>query len=104
MRPLQSCVLFCTSIALVACQHSSTTPSQNPIIAGWNPDPAPLRVGDDYYIATSTFEYFPGVAIYHSKDLVNWQLYSHALSRPDQLRLYGTPTNGGEWAEQPWTQ
>lgn len=103
MRLPQYCVLFCTTVSSVVCQDFSTRPSQNPIIPGWNPDPAPLRVGDDYYIATSTFEYYPGVPIYHSKDLVNWQLYSHALSRPDQLRLYGTPTNGGKWAERPPT-
>ncbi|RSM03812.1 hypothetical protein CEP52_007196 [Fusarium oligoseptatum] len=68
----------------------------NPIISGWNPDPAILRVDDDYYIATSSFEYWPGIPIYHSKDLSNWKLKSHALTRPEQLQLYGTPTGAGK--------
>ncbi len=45
---------------------------QNPILSGFHPDPSILRVGEDYYIATSTFEWFPGVQIHHSRDLVNW--------------------------------
>ncbi|KAK1491999.1 xylan 1,4-beta-xylosidase [Colletotrichum tamarilloi] len=70
----------------------------NPIISGFNPDPAILRVRDDYYIATSSFEYWPGMPIYHSKDLSNWTLISHALTRPEQLQLYGVPTGAGAWA------
>jgi beta-xylosidase len=49
----------------------------NPILAGFNPDPSILRVGEDYYIATSTFEWFPGVQIHHSRDLVHWKLIAH---------------------------
>ena len=47
---------------------------RNPILKGFNPDPAIVRVGADYYMATSTFEWFPGVQIHHSRDLVNWRL------------------------------
>ena len=47
---------------------------RNPILPGFNPDPSILRVGDDYYIATSTFEWYPGVQIHHSQDLANWEL------------------------------
>ena len=54
---------------------------KNPILKGFNPDPSICRVGDDYYIATSTFQWFPGVQIYHSKDLANWELVSHPLTR-----------------------
>ena len=53
---------------------------ENPILRGFNPDPSIVRVNDDYYIATSTFEWFPGVAIHHSKDLVNWELACYALN------------------------
>jgi alpha-N-arabinofuranosidase len=60
---------------------------QNPIIPGFNPDPSICRVGDDFYLVTSSFEYFPGVPIYHSTDLVNWELIGHALHRPSQLDL-----------------
>ena len=71
---------------------------QNPVLKGFNPDPAICRVGDDYYIATSTFEWFPGVQIHHSKDLVNWQLVSHPLTRVSQLDMRGVPNSGGIWA------
>lgn len=70
----------------------------NPIISGFNPDPSILRVGDEYYIATSSFEYFPGTPIYKSKDLQNWELISHAFQNPAVLQLYGTPTGAGGWA------
>ncbi|KAJ7139975.1 glycoside hydrolase family 43 protein [Mycena crocata] len=70
----------------------------NPILPGWNPDPSILRVGSDYSIATSTFDYFPGHPIYHSKDLVNWELIGHGLNRPSQLSLFGTPSDAGIWA------
>lgn len=52
----------------------------NPVLRGFNPDPSILRVEDDYYIATSTFEWFPGVCIHHSKDLVNWEIAGYALT------------------------
>jgi xylan 1,4-beta-xylosidase len=70
----------------------------NPILKGFNPDPSILRVGDDFYIATSTFEWFPGVQIHHSKDLVNWQLIAHPLTKASQLDLRGVPDSCGVWA------
>ncbi len=70
----------------------------NPILPGFNPDPSILRVGDDYYIATSTFEWFPGVQIHHSKDLCNWKLIAHPLNRVSQLNMMGNPCSGGIWA------
>ena len=70
----------------------------NPILPGFNPDPSILRVEDDYYIATSTFEWFPGVQIHHSKDLVNWELIAHPLNRISQLNMSGNPSSGGIWA------
>ena len=53
----------------------------NPIISGAHPDPSICRVGDDYYIVNSSFEYFPGLPIHHSKDLVNWELIGYGLHR-----------------------
>ena len=70
----------------------------NPILPGFNPDPSILRVGDDYYIATSTFEWFPGVQIHHSRDLVNWRLLTRPLAQASQLDMRGTPNSGGIWA------
>lgn len=70
----------------------------NPVLKGFNPDPSICRVGEDYYIAVSTFEWFPGVQIHHSKDLVNWQLVAHPLQRVSQLDMKGNPNSGGIWA------
>jgi xylan 1,4-beta-xylosidase len=71
---------------------------RNPILPGFNPDPSIVRVGDDYYIATSTFEWFPGVQIHHSRDLVNWRLLTRPLNRPSQLNMLGDPDSCGVWA------
>jgi len=71
---------------------------QNPILKGFNPDPSIVRVGDDYYIATSTFEWFPGVQIHHSRDLVHWKLVARPLTRPSQLNMLGDPDSCGIWA------
>jgi xylan 1,4-beta-xylosidase len=57
-------------------------PYKNPILRGMNPDPSICRAGEDYYLATSTMGYYPGIPIYHSKDLVNWRLIGHCLTRP----------------------
>ena len=62
----------------------------NPILPGFNPDPSICRVGDDYYIATSTFEWFPGVQIHHSRDLANWDLVTRPLTRKAQLKVSQT--------------
>ncbi len=71
---------------------------RNPILPGFNPDPSIVRVGDDYYIATSTFEWYPGVQIHHSRDLVNWRLVARPLDRADLLDMRGNPDSGGIWA------
>lgn len=71
---------------------------KNPILKGFNPDPSIIRVGDDYYIATSTFEWFPGVQIHHSKDLQNWKLVGRPLNRMSQLNMVGNPDSCGVWA------
>jgi xylan 1,4-beta-xylosidase len=71
---------------------------RNPILPGFNPDPSICRVGDDYYIATSTFEWFPGVQIHHSRDLANWRLVRRPLDRARQLDMRGNPDSGGVWA------
>ncbi|MEM7301720.1 MAG: glycoside hydrolase family 43 protein [Pseudomonadota bacterium] len=71
---------------------------QNPILPGFNPDPSICRVGEDYYIATSTFEWYPGVQIHHSRDLVNWKLVRRPLERASQLDMRGNPDSCGVWA------
>lgn len=71
---------------------------QNPILTGFNPDPSICRVGEDYYIANSTFEWFPGVQIHHSRDLANWELIVRPLDRLSQLNMLGNPNSAGVWA------
>lgn len=71
---------------------------RNPILPGFNPDPSILRVGNDYYIATSTFEWYPGVQIHHSKDLANWELLIRPLNRKSLLDMRGDPDSCGVWA------
>lgn len=71
---------------------------RNPILPGFNPDPSICRVGRDYFIATSTFEWYPGVQIHHSTDLVNWRLVTRPLDRASQLDMRGNPDSGGIWA------
>jgi xylan 1,4-beta-xylosidase len=70
----------------------------NPVLRGFNPDPSFLRVSDDFYLATSTFEWFPGVRIHHSRDLVHWQLIGHILKDKRLLDLSGIADSGGVWA------
>ncbi len=62
---------------------------RNPILAGFYPDPSICRVGDDYYLINSTFAYFPGIPIFHSRDLVNWKQIGHVIHRPEQLKYEG---------------
>ncbi|QYR23089.1 glycoside hydrolase family 43 protein [Paenibacillus sp. sptzw28] len=70
----------------------------NPVIPGFYPDPSICRVGDDYYLVTSSFEYFPGVPLFHSKDLVNWRQIGHCLMTERQLPLANAGSSGGIYA------
>ncbi|WP_462409549.1 glycoside hydrolase family 43 protein [Neobacillus sp. Marseille-QA0830] len=71
---------------------------KNPVISGFHPDPSICRVGDDFYLVTSSFEYFPGVPIFHSKDLVNWKQIGHCLTRNSQLPLHQSKSSMGIFA------
>ena len=74
----------------------------NPILSGFNPDPSIVRVDDAkgpaWYLATSSFEFLPGLPIYRSRDLVSWELIAHVVTRPGQIQAVGVPTGGGVWA------
>ena len=70
----------------------------NPILRGFNPDPCVCRKGDDYYLAVSTFEWMPGIPVYHSKDLKNWELYTHVLTDDEKINLRRLPSAKGIWA------
>ena len=71
---------------------------KNPILRGFYPDPSIVRVGDDYYIANSTFEWWPGVSLHHSRDLVHWEKLPSPLNRQSQLDLRGVGASQGIWA------
>ena len=71
---------------------------KNPILTGFNPDPCICRKGDDFYIAVSSFEWLPGIPIYHSKDLKHWELYTHVLTLNLQVELRKLPSAKGVWA------
>ena len=71
---------------------------RNPVIPGFHPDPSFCRVGEDYYLVTSSFEYFPGVPVYHSRDLVHWEQIGHALTRDSQLPLQNVGRSRGIYA------
>ena len=70
----------------------------NPVLPGFYPDPSVCRVDDDFYLVTSSFAYFPGLPIFHSRDLVNWRQIGHVLDRPSQLDLDGAGVSRGLFA------
>ena len=74
------------------------TKYRNPVLPGFHPDPSVCRVGSDFYLVTSSFEYFPGIPIFHSRDLVHWRKLGYCLDRPSQLPLTGATASGGVWA------
>lgn len=71
---------------------------KNPLLPGFYPDPSICRSGEDYYLVTSTFEFFPAVPIFHSRDLVHWHQIGHCLDRPSQLDLTGIAASQGIYA------
>jgi xylan 1,4-beta-xylosidase len=70
----------------------------NPVLAGFYPDPSVCRVGDDYYLVNSTFAYYPGILVFHSKDLVNWKLIGYVIDRPDELNYDSLGVSRGIFA------
>ncbi|TAH26858.1 MAG: glycoside hydrolase family 43 protein [Cytophagales bacterium] len=93
MKYIVSIVLFLSML-----QGLAQSTFRNPILPGAYPDPSICRVGDDYYLVNSSFEYFPGVPIWHSKDLVNWELIGHAVTRAKQFDYSGICSSCGFWA------
>lgn len=76
----------------------SASEYRNPVLAGFYPDPSICRAGDDFYLINSTFAYFPGIPVFHSRDLVNWQQVGNVIDRPDQLRYDRIGVSGGIFA------
>ena len=95
---IKSAILICICTIMPVHQVVAQSTFRNPILTGMNPDPSICRAGDDYYLVTSTFEYFPGLPIYQSKDLIHWKLIGYALSRESQNPLMGCDSSGGQYA------
>lgn len=92
----QKLILLSGSIILFfSCNENKI---QNPILPGFYPDPSICRVGEDYYLVNSSFSYFPGVPVFHSKDLINWEQIGHILDRPSQLNLTNQAISQGIYA------
>jgi xylan 1,4-beta-xylosidase len=87
-------VLLLAVCTLFACAQQYS----NPILSGFYPDPSICRVGNDYYLVNSSFAYYPGLPIFHSKDLVSWKQIGNAMNRPEQLDLQGAGVSRGLFA------
>lgn len=74
------------------------TTLHNPLLNGFHPDPSVVKVGDEWFLATSSFEYLPGIPIHRSRDFETWELIGHVATRPGQLGVDTVPTGGGAWA------
>jgi hypothetical protein len=108
-RPASKTALLAAAaaLALIASGPVAVTPRveaapervsswRNPVIPGFHPDPSAVRVGNKYYLVTSSFEFFPGVPVFESGDLVHWRQLGHALTRKSQLPLEGVSPWGPE--------
>jgi alpha-N-arabinofuranosidase len=101
MHHTVSRLLLLSMLAVLAgaADAPANKPFSNPILPGFYPDPSLCRVGDTYYLVNSSFEWFPGVPIHRSKDLVNWEQIGHVLDRPSQLAMKeGMKASRGIWA------
>jgi alpha-N-arabinofuranosidase len=92
------CVSLLTLPGFLQIAGAQTKEYTNPILAGFYPDPSICRVGEDYYLVTSTFSYFPGIPVFQSRDLVSWKLIGHVMDRPEQLNLDGQGVSRGLFA------
>ena len=90
--------LFLISILLCSVCEVSAQGYNNPVISGFHPDPSVCKAGDDYYLVNSSFQYFPGVPLFHSKDLVHWEQIGNCLTRPSQLNLADANSGSGIFA------
>ena len=85
-------LLFTISIAVIASLNILAQGYRNPVLPGFHADPSVCTNGKDFYLVNSTFQYFPGVPVFHSKDLIHWEQVGNCLSRKSQLDLSGLYT------------
>ena len=89
---------FITAALALLVSAASAQGFKNPVLPGFHADPSVCRAGDDFYLVNSTFQYFPGVPVFHSKDLIHWEQVGNCLTRPSQVDLKGTDGNSGIYA------
>lgn len=87
MKKIKAAFFLFLQLHVLAIAQPTPPHYTNPILSGYHPDPSVCRVGDDYYLVNSSFEFYPGMPIFHSKDLVNWKLIGYGLHRPTQVEL-----------------
>lgn len=92
------CQTIACLLLLCQCALAQVAKVSNPVLAGFYPDPSICRAGNDYYLVNSTFAYYPGLPVFHSNDLANWQQLGFALDRPEQLDLDGAGVSRGLFA------
>ena len=98
MYIMRKMMLFLGLVISLSVFSQSQQGFQNPVIPGFHPDPSVCRAGDDFYLVNSSFQYFPGAPLFHSKDLIHWKQIGHCLTRPSQLKLDGASAWGGIYA------
>lgn len=95
---IKKLLLAVVTLVSITSAHGGDKGFSNPVLPGFHPDPSVCRVGDDFYLVNSSFQFYPGVPIFHSKDLVNWEQIGHCLTRRSQLELKDAGNAGGIWA------
>ncbi|MCQ2253622.1 MAG: glycoside hydrolase family 43 protein [Bacteroidales bacterium] len=90
--------LITSAILALASISAGAQGFTNPVLPGFHADPSVCRAGDDFYLVNSTFQYFPGVPVFHSKDLVNWEQVGNCLTRKSQCDLSNMDGNAGIYA------
>lgn len=98
MKPIVVVIFLLLTFSCSQKQEQTQQYFTNPILSGFYPDPSICKVGDDFYMVTSTFAYYPGLPILHSKDLVNWETIGFVMDRPEQLNLDGHGVSRGLFA------
>lgn len=95
---MKKLAFYLITLLFLATGSSLAQGYKNPVIPGCHPDPSICKAGEDYYLVNSSFEYFPGVPLFHSRDLVNWEQVGHVLNRESQLKIKGGNMWGGIYA------
>ncbi|MGL1888149.1 MAG: glycoside hydrolase family 43 protein, partial [Reichenbachiella sp.] len=93
-----SCMVILLLSALSFCTQKRSATFNDPILSGFYPDPSIVKVKEDFYMVNSTFSYFPGIPVFHSRDLVHWSQIGNAMDRPEQMNLEGCQVSEGIFA------